>query len=246
VLVVDENNRPATGLGAAAFRLRVGGDEARLMGFGGPEEPLLLAIVVDLSTPDEAMRRAVRRSLVRLAAGVATDGGAFLLVRPDSGSGRGRGWSRDPDTLAGALEAGPPASVHLPAMIGSALEAVTACRGRRVLVLVTDGGDIADKTQWKELLLAARSGGVPVLAVGLDHEGLDKATGKHLRDLVQVAGGKVYIERGADVVTLAVEYFADLVRAAYRIETLRPDKVCKLRVTAGGDRLEVLHPAEIR
>ncbi len=70
--------------------------------------------------------------------------------------------------------------------------------GQRALILLTDGEDTSSNTPWERALEYARRSGVAIYPIGLNVGALDLDVRKHLAELAESTGGKVFFVERAD------------------------------------------------
>jgi VWFA-related protein len=116
---------------------------------------------------------------------------------------------------------------------------------RRVLVLVSDGGDNASRATMDDVLERARRSNVTIYAIGLyDENGRDRNPGV-LKQLAQATGGERFLPRSPGPLMTACERIAREIRNSYMIGYVPPDRdgrFHRLRVTVtmpGRDSLKV-------
>jgi Ca-activated chloride channel family protein len=168
--VEDAQGRPERGLGPGDFRVAEDGAEQPITVFGeSPDEPVQLAILLDVSG---SMRQGGRfeRALqvVRQLHDALRPEDAFaLLAFADGQVGELVRWDEDRERLEkvlGVLEAyGRTALTDAIAATPDLMDA--SARGRKAIVLITDGVDNASELSPWEAMSAARRTGVPIFPV---------------------------------------------------------------------------------
>ena len=88
---------------------------------------------------------------------------------------------------------------------------------RKVLVVVSDGGDNASETTFEEILGKVRASNVVIHAVGLVDPVESESNPKRLRQLAEASGGLVFRPDNARQVREAIERVALDIRSAYTI-----------------------------
>jgi hypothetical protein len=239
--VVLEGREPARGLRPSDLRLRVNGAEVSIEALGeAGEAPLFLGVAVDAG-PDS---------------GIGWPGGgdlAPLITRARDGLGKTfYAASGDP---VGEWGAGPPASApggtggDVASLIADSLRRFDGVRGRRFLLVVTDGRNQPDKESWKQAVTAAGEAGTPVLVVALWDEGFSRRTRNNLREIAEVSGGSLFLVQGGSQLDRAAERFGPLLDAgvAVRFEvpagTALPARVA---LSSHDRELEISAPRFIR
>jgi VWFA-related protein len=117
---------------------------------------------------------------------------------------------------------------------------------RKVLVVVSDGGDNASETTFEEILNRIEASNVVIHAVGLVDPLDEEANPKRLKRLAQASGGVAFQPRTAKQVAEAVERVALDIRSAYTLGFVPADVVSRgfhrIRVTVrppNGRKVEV-------
>src|SRR5204863_3945042 len=113
---------------------------------------------------------------------------------------------------------------------------------RKVLIVVSDGGDNASTTTYQEVLDAALRRDVVIYAVGLLDEYDKEANPRLLRELTAATGGEVCFPRKLEDVTPALERIARDIRSSYTIGYVPPADAAK---TPRRIRVDV-HPGDGR
>lgn len=246
--MVLRRNRPVTGLEAADFRVRVDGGPAEPTRVGGRQEVgLWLGLAVDVSSSMAERLPEVRELLARLS--LSADAG-LSLVTCDDAPQVAMDWTSSPAGMAAALaEAGGATRGDLAGLVVAGLGQLSGRSGRRLLVVVTDGGATSNRERWGSAESAARDAGVPVLLIGYRGGDLEGRERRSLEKIVDLTGGKSYVVRPRDtgLLKLVGDHFSELAQASYAlrfavpgggrhtidIETVEPD-------------LEVLGPGSVR
>jgi hypothetical protein len=222
--VVLEGREPARGLRPSDLRLRVNGAEVSIEALGeAGKAPLFLGVAVDAG-PDS---------------GIGWPGGgdlAPLITR--AGDGLGKTFYAASGDRVGGWGAGPPASApggtggDVASLIVDSLQRFEGVRGRRFLLVVTDGRNQPDKESWKQAVTAAGEAGTPVLVAALWDDGFSRRTRNNLREIAEVSGGSLFLVQGGAQLDRAAERFGPLLDAGVAV---------RFRVPAG-----VALPAEVR
>jgi len=111
-----------------------------------------------------------------------------------------------------------------------------ATRARRVMVLVSDGGDNASTTTFDEVLVRARRSDVTIYTIGLFDEGSRDTNPAVLKRLADATGGWRFLPRSPGYLLKACEQIAREIRTSYTlgyVPTSRDGTYHRLRVTLG-------------
>jgi len=245
---VLEQARGVAGLGPSAFDVEVDGDPVSLTDVGGADDaPLQLVFAVDMSASMTPHLPELRRQLTRLAFEAAASGGGAAVVVADATPERVVTWGATTDAVAEALAVPGTAEVSdLTRLVREGLAAMGETAGRRVMVLVTDGGDTAGRSEWSAAVDAAAEAGGPVLVVSFRSAGLDSRTARGLDRLADVSGGDSWSLRDTSLLEAVLDAYREHLAGAYAVRFARPAESSRLRVEVVGGDWEVLHPERVR
>jgi Ca-activated chloride channel family protein len=97
-------------------------------------------------------------------------------------------------------------------------------RARKVVVLVSDGGDNASTATLNEVLARARASNAAIYTIGLyDDDDLDRNP-RVLKSLAAATGGERYLPRSAGPLREACQHIAREIRSGYTIGYVPPDR----------------------
>jgi Ca-activated chloride channel homolog len=168
--VTDKAGEPVTGLAAEAFTVRENGEPQKVTTFAGGEFPLTVAVAVDRSF-SMADRLGVAKSAARVFLGELRPGDESAMVAIGSEVEVVTPRSTDRTAQLAAvdrLDAFGTTSLH--DAIISSLETLQDAKGRRALVLLSDGGDRFSQASAADVLARARRTDVLVYPVALGRE----------------------------------------------------------------------------
>ncbi len=137
-------------------------------------------------------------------------------------------------------------STDLAALVREALDAMAEPAGRRALILVTDGGDTAGRSEWNAVVEDAAEAPGPVFVVSFRSEGLDSRTARGLDRLGDVSGGDSWSLRDASLLEAVLDAYREHLQGAYALRFAAPVESARLRVDVVGGDWEVLHPERVR
>ena len=243
-VIVLRDNEPATGLEASDFDLRVGGEGAVIEEVGGRDRaPLQLGIAVDVAKdPGVAWSQSGGRlySLVERARG----GRGHVFFAAGGRIGEWDGGPGDPRVGAGSAGSG-----DLTSLIVDSLERFEGRRGRKFLVVVTDGRLDADKAAWQRATEAAEKAGVPVFVIALWDESFSHRIRKNLKSIANVSGGGLFLVQGSDQLDRAADRFGPMIDAGVAIRFVVPPGVvlpAQVAVSSSDRKLELTAPKAVR
>jgi VWFA-related protein len=109
-------------------------------------------------------------------------------------------------------------------------------RSRRVMVLVSDGGDNASTTTFDEVLARARRSDVTIYTIGLFDDGSHDTNPGVLKKLAETTGGQRFLPRSPGYLLQSCRQIAREIRTSYTlgyVPTARDGTYHRLRVVLG-------------
>jgi Ca-activated chloride channel family protein len=186
--VTDKQGKPVTGLGRDAFTVRENGQPQPISTFAAGEFPLSVAIAIDRSFSMAGARLAAAKSGARLFLGALQPADEAMLIAIGSMtevlaplSGDRRGALERLDTLDAFGTTG------LYDAIVAAIDAIQPGRGRRALVLLSDGSDRYSTTTAAVALDRARASDVLVYPIAFG-----KSRPEAFAELASLTGGRSF------------------------------------------------------
>jgi hypothetical protein len=216
-VIAMRGRESAQGLEAADLRLRVLGSEVPIEELGNDtNSPLLLGLAVDVLADDAGVWAGTQGSLAPIVERAA-EGRGRLFVASSSGVGD---WDAEPESSSATGSSQPPMNVA--GLIEAALERFEGERGRRFLVVLTDGRNDPTKDEWRRATDAAGQAGVPILVVALWDGEFSKKTRKNLRKLTAVSGGSLFLVQGRTQIASAADRFGRYLDGGYAVRFRMP------------------------
>lgn len=249
-VLVTRLQRPVASLGRETLSLKVDGDAVPVVALEGTgTAPLSLALAVDLSSSMAPHLAELGRLLGQLTLQVTSGNGSVSLVVAEAGTRRALDWGAGPDAVVEALRSsGSEPRGDLAGMVTAAFTGLTNRPGRRLLLVVTDGGDTADRDGWRRAEEAAVAAAAPVLVVELP--GLEGRPAAALDRLVDACGGERFAAPTDEVLGTVLRHYGDLLEATCTVRFQRPAGTrsgpMKVRISTADDTLEVRHPKQVR
>jgi Ca-activated chloride channel family protein len=209
--VTDSSGRPVTGLTAADFRVTEDGRPQAITTFAFGEVPLSVAVTLDRSFSMAGTRLTLAKDAARsfIAALRPTDEVMVLTI------------GSEVETLRTPVDARTAESTRWESVdawgttplydaVGRALDEIEGRRGRRALVLISDGADRGSRTTATELIARARRGDVLVYPVTID-----RRPAPVLVELANVTGGRASAAADSTGLLAAVTSVARELRLQY-------------------------------
>ena len=192
VSVRDRRGQPVTSLTRDAFRIFDSGREQTLASFGGVDAPVTVGIVADMSGSMRPKRaELVTAAMTFLEASNPIDE-TFLVTFNDSVQATG---NVPISFLRSQLEDVP--MVGRTALFDALHHALRrleqGTRERKVLVVISDGGDNMSALTRTEILQRARASQAAIYAVGLIDPSNNESDMRFLREIARETGGGSYI-----------------------------------------------------
>lgn len=249
-VLVTVRNRPVSGLDAADLDLRVNGNRTVIESLGSAADtPLFLGVAIDASAPMAAQMPEMSRTLSGLAVRTLASGGELFVATAGPDATVAFPWGATPSDLANALaDAGTAPDAHVTGLIATALGEFEGRIGRKFLIVVTDGGRVTDKADWKELEPVVEGAGVPIFVLGVRAEPLNERTRRNLDLLTAATGGKSYFVQDSGVLGMTVDHMAELIGGSYAVRYRRPtgEGLQKISISTDNKAQTVLHPSTVR
>jgi Ca-activated chloride channel family protein len=211
--VTDKAGKPVTGLSREAFTVRENGELQRISTFAAGEFPLSVAVAIDRSFSMAGDRLASAKSGARIFLGAlrATDESMVIAVgsTTDTLAPLSTNRREQLDALAGLDAFG---TTGLYDSIVAAMEAIQPARGRRALILLSDGDDRYSKTSSAEVLERARASDVLVYPIALG-----RTRPQAFAELATLTGGRSFHVRDARQLPDTLQTIAAELRNQYLI-----------------------------
>jgi Ca-activated chloride channel family protein len=136
---------------------------------------------------------AVKKAVSGFAEALLRHGDQFFLMTFSFEPSMRLDWSRDTGALEPALErVEPDGGTSLHDAVVRSLEPFRSQRGRKAVVLLTDGDDTSSRTGWDVALRYARTVRTPIFPIGFKISKLDFFVRERLKDLAAETGGDVF------------------------------------------------------
>jgi Ca-activated chloride channel family protein len=211
--VTDRQGEPVTGLTADDFQVAEDGFSQRITAFAAGEFPLAVAIGLDrsFSMGGTSNRLAVAKSAARTFIGALRPEDQVMVVAIGSETEVAAPLSSDRTVLLGAidrLDAWGTTALYDAARV--ALDAIQAGKGRRALVLLSDGTDRYSDTRAADLVERARRSDVLIYPIALG-----SARPPVFAELAAATGGRSFFVREPRELATVVTTIARELRFQY-------------------------------
>jgi VWFA-related protein len=220
--VLDRNQRLITGLPQQAFQVFQDGKPQRLSGFSNHDIPVSMGLVVDSSASMTDKRASVNAATLALVRASNPEDEVFLIDFKDTVA-LAQDFTSDITLLERALS-----KVQMwggTAFLDAAHRGVNhlrkATKGKKVLLVITDGEDDSSSIELNELLAVLQKAEVTVYSIGiLSPEPSDKRKNaqKMLHAIATVSGGASYFPQSLEQVEALATKIAHDIRNQYVLE----------------------------
>lgn len=200
ITVVDRDGRPVEGLTADDFVVEEDGIRQEITHFSVQGElPIRLALVVDTSGSMQELMAEVQRVVMGFLRTMLRPKDRALVIAFSDRPALLQGFSADFSALERAvigLRADRATALYDAVIYG--LFQFSGVRGRRAMVVLSDGEDNASRSNFQTMLEYAQRSGVTVYTIGIDLPLREIRTRSQLTRLARVTGGDaVFLERQA-------------------------------------------------
>jgi Ca-activated chloride channel family protein len=222
VTVESNDDRFVGGLTKEDFLVFDNGKPQQLIGFSGEDRPATVGLIIDNSRSMRPRRRAVLNASSEFVAGRHENDDFFVVHfndRPEFGLPGGVSFSSDGELVRTALwRLQPDGKTALYDAVRLGLD--HARQGnweKRALLVISDGGDTASRSSFKDLLDQVRRSETLVYALGVyDSRNPDRSPGD-LRKLAKASGGKAFFPESPEEITSACKQIAEEIRRQYTL-----------------------------
>ena len=227
VSVLDRRAGFVPGLPREAFTVEENGHPQPIAFFENNDSPVTVGLVIDNSGSMQPRRDEVIAASMAFASSSHPADEMFTInfnERVWPGLPPGRAFTSDLAELRQALgRSGARGQTALFDGIDAGLRHLAqGHKSRKVLIVVSDGGDNASRAKFSDVLEAALRTDVVIYTIGLHDENDPDAKPGLLRKLADVTGGEAFFPRGNENVTPVLERIARDIRSSYTIGYVPP------------------------
>jgi Ca-activated chloride channel family protein len=242
VTVVDKKGRLVAGLPRERFTVYDNGRRQEVAFFSNEDTPVSIALVIDDSGSMRGKMGQVIAATMAFARWSHPEDELFVIefndrVR-DALNGR-RITAADAAELESALRTlSPEGQTALYNALLDGLEHLEkSTQTRKVLVLISDGGDNASRAKFEDVLDRARRSNVTIYTIGLFDEGAPDTNPGVLKRLAEATGGERFLPKSPGILMQACDQIAREIRSGYTLGYEPPSRdgsYHKLRVEVAG------------
>jgi Ca-activated chloride channel family protein len=209
VVVSGADGRPVKGLAVDDFRIRENGAPQRLAAVSDAGDlPVTVGLAIDSSASMFVKLAAVQEAASRFLAGLAPGRDHAFLVDFNDRPRLAEEPTRDLDRVSAAVaRLQPGGHTSLWESIVYSLVQLQGVRGRKALVVYSDGADEDEGFSYRTCLRFARKVGVPIYVVVSNNEAVRtdwlgiRSLGDRVERLTSAVGGRAYLVRTGDDLT---------------------------------------------
>jgi VWFA-related protein len=229
VIVTDKQGRFIEDVAREQFAVFDNGRRQDVAFFTSEDAPVSIGLVVDTSGSMGPKMPLVEAAATAFARWSNPDDDIFALAFADGVRDLLPGRTLragDPATLQHVLDAVVPAGrTALYDALMTALDRLDmAARARKVLILISDGGDNASRASLKDVLARARKSNASIYTIGLFDERDADRNPDVLKALARLTGGERFLPRSAGPMMQACHQIAHEIRNEYTIGFAPPDR----------------------
>ena len=222
VSVVDRRAGFVAGLPREAFVVRENGREQPIAVFEPDDTPVTAGLVIDNSTSMVPRREAVRAAGLAFAESSHPDDELFTINFNEAvwpGLPPGQPFTSDHAALRAALARSTARgkTAFFDGLMAALRHIDRGTQPRKVLLVVSDGGDNASRARFPEVLDGALRRDVVIYTICLADPHDREAKPKLLRELAKVTGGESFFPTSNDDITPTFERIARDIRSSYTV-----------------------------
>jgi len=227
VSVVDRRAGFVSGLPREAFTVHEDGQPRDIQFFENEDTPVTVGLVVDCSGSMQTRRDGVIAAGLAFARSSHPADELFTLNFNEAvwpGLPADQPFTSDRDELKRALDRSITRgqTALFDAVAAGLRHLGRGSRTRKVLVVVSDGGDNASRTHFDEILDMALRHDVVIYTIGIYDHGDREAKPGLLRQLADATGGEAFFPKPNDPVTPVLERIARDIRSSYTVGYVPP------------------------
>jgi Ca-activated chloride channel family protein len=228
VTVTDDHGKLISDLAAERFVVYDNGRSQSISLFTNEDTPVTIGLVLDASRSMGPKLGEVVAAALTFARSSNPEDELFAIAFNDGvhDTLRGRFMSvADQAGIQSALSALQPEgrTALYDAIIAGLDRLSQATRPRKVLIIVSDGGDNASQASLKQVLERARRSNVIIYAIGLFDDDDGDSNPRVLKALAQTTGGERFLPRSPGLLLQVCQHIAREIRSGYTIGYVPPD-----------------------
>lgn len=222
VTVLERRSGFVAGLPQEAFTVYEDGRPQAIRFFSNEDSPVTVGLIVDNSTSMQRKRDALIAAGMAFAQSSHPDDELFALhfnERVWAGLPPDRPFTSDLGELRQALQRSTARgrTAFFDAVASGIAHAQKGRAQKKVLVVISDGGDNASARKFDDVLALAERSDVVIYGIGLSDEYSEDADPDALKQLARATGGEAYFPNRTSDVTRTLQRIARDIRSGYTI-----------------------------
>ena len=215
--VTDRSGAPVVGLAESDFEVFVDGERQLLQRFdNAANQPIHAGILFDTSMSMEGRLEAAEEAALHFFELVLGPRDRACLITFNDRPELAVGFTGSKEALAGGLaDLAAEGETALYDSILYSLYYFGGLRGKRALILLTDGGDSSSEYRFDDVLEFARRSQVAIYSIGIDIDASELLFRGRLQQLCNETGGRCFFITGASELPRVYERIETEVRAQY-------------------------------
>jgi VWFA-related protein len=244
--VRDHQGAFISGLTANNFKVFENGQPQKIAVFSHEDVPVAAGLIIDASGSMGPKRPAVVAGALEFAKKSNPGDQMFVLDFNEhvyAGLPGGETFTANPADLERAIQAAPPAGMTAlyDAITAGYERLAQAKRDKKVLIVISDGGDNASHVSLKQVLARAERSSVIVYAIGIFDEDDTQSNPRILKLIARATGGEAWFPKNVSEVTALCAKIAEDIRNQYTLGYIPSDSAMDgtwraIAVTATGPR----------
>jgi Ca-activated chloride channel homolog len=229
VTVTDRHGQLVGDLSKDRFAVFDNGRRQDVNLFSSEDTPVTIGLVIDNSASMRPKMGEVIAAALAFARASNPDDELFALVFADDvrdALPQRSISTEDTPALQAALSAVVPdgRTALYDGLLAGLTRAANGARARKVLILVSDGGDNASRSTQSDVLARARAANVTIYTIGLFDRNDEDANPRLLKALAEATGGERFLPRSAGPLIGVCAHIAREIRSGYTIGYVPPDR----------------------
>jgi VWFA-related protein len=230
VIVTDRSDQYVGGLRSDQFTVYDNGRPVPIELFSSEDTPVTVGLVIDASGSMEQRQEEVIAASLRFASSSNPNDELFAIRFNDEvrDALQDRRFLRagDRGDLEQSLRSVRPGgrTALYDALLAALDQLDEGSRPRKVLVLISDGGDNASRGRLEQVLARARRSNAAIYTIGLYEEGDADSNPHLLKKLASTTGGERFVPRSEGALLTACEHIARAIRSGYTIGYVPPNR----------------------
>jgi Ca-activated chloride channel family protein len=247
VRVTDSDGRNVVGLNQGAFHLTIDKKAEPITVFNGEDAPVTAGIVIDNSASMAPKREQVIAAALAFARASNAKDQMFVvhfnenarLGLPDGTPFTGS--ITELETAISLIDVGGSTALYDAIQLAQA-QFNRAAYGRKVLLIITDGGDNSSKATLSQTVDAVVKAGIVAFPIGIYDEDDRDRNPKVLEQIAEVTGGEAFFPAAVEETTKICEQIAGDIRRQYTLgfAGAKDGQYHKIEVTASDPKLGAL------